>query len=61
MNYQEAGHLFARLRILPYADTLVNSAEGLKDKQASILNEVLKACHQEEIIHQHLRETEQLD
>lgn len=50
-----------RLRALPYADALVNSAEGLKDKQASVFNEVLEARHQEEIIHQHLWEIEQLD
>lgn len=40
---------------LPNADALVNSAEGLKDEEAGIFNEVLQASNQEEVIHKHLK------
>lgn len=40
----------------PDADALVNSAEGLKDEEAGIFNEVLQASNQEEVIHKNLRD-----
>ena len=30
----------------------MDAAEGLKDQQASILNEVLQTSHQEEVVHE---------
>ena len=34
----------------------MNSAEGLKDEEAGILDEVLQASNQEEVIHKNLRD-----
>lgn len=34
----------------------MNSAEGLKDEEACVLNEVLQASNQEEVIHKNLRD-----
>jgi len=36
-------------------DALVNSTEGLEDEQTSVLNEVFKTGHQEEVIYQNLK------
>lgn len=36
----------------------MDPAESLKDEQTGILNEVLQASHQEEVIHKHLEEME---
>lgn len=33
----------------------MNSAEGLKDEEAGIFNEVLQASNQEEVIHKNLK------
>ena len=33
----------------------MDSTEGLKDEQTRILNEVLQASHQKEVVDQHLR------
>lgn len=34
----------------------MNSAEGLKDEEAGILNKVLQASNKEEVIHQNLKD-----
>ena len=44
--------------IIPNADALVDSTEGLKNAESCILNEVSSACHQEEIAVQHLYNTQ---
>jgi len=41
---------------VPDADALVDPDERLKDEQAGVLNEVIYAGDQEEIIHQHLQQ-----
>lgn len=41
-------------RCLPDANALVDSAESFKNEKAGILDEVLKAGNQEEVIHQNL-------
>lgn len=38
----------------PDADALMNSAEGLKDEEAGIFNEVLQTGNQEKVIHKNL-------
>lgn len=38
----------------PDADALVDSAEGLKDEEAGVLDEVLQASDQEEVVDQNL-------
>ena len=45
---------------LPDANALVNPAEGLKDEETGILNEVLQASNQEEVIHKNLRDRMQV-
>lgn len=42
-------------RYLPDANALVDSAESFKNEKAGILDEVLKASNQEEVIHQNLK------
>lgn len=44
------------MSVLPDANTLMGSTESLKDEQAHIFNEVLRASHQKEVIDQHLGE-----
>lgn len=39
----------------------MDSTEGLKDEQTRILNEVLQASHQKEVVDQHLREKKTQD
>ena len=39
---------------LPYADTLVYSAECLKYKQPGILNKVIQTSHKEKVIQKNL-------
>lgn len=41
---------------VPDADTLMNPTKGLKDEETGILNEILKASDQEEVIHENLKE-----
>jgi len=38
----------------------VNSAEGLKDEEPGILDKVLQASNQEEVIHENLRDRKTL-
>ena len=40
-----------------YADAFMNSAECLEDQEAGILNEVIQAGNQEEVIHENLSTT----
>lgn len=42
-------------RCLPDANALVDPAESFKNEKAGILDEVLKASNQEEVIHQNLQ------
>lgn len=42
-------------RCLPDANALMDSAESFKNEKAGILDEVLKASNQEEVIHQNLK------
>lgn len=42
-------------RYLPDANALVDSAESFKNEKAGVLDEVLKASNQEEVIHQNLK------
>lgn len=42
-------------RYLPDANALMDSAEGLKNEKAGILNKVLEASNQEEVIHKNLK------
>lgn len=44
-----------RDRFLPDANALVDSAESLKNEKAGILDEVLKAGNQEEVVYQNLK------
>ena len=39
----------------------MDSTEGLKDEQTRILNEVLQASHQKEVVDQHLRKKKKQD
>lgn len=41
---------------VPDADTLMNATKGLKDEQTGVLNKILKASNQEEVIHKHLKD-----
>lgn len=42
-------------RYSPDANALMDSAESFKNEKAGILDEVLKASNQEEVIHQNLK------
>lgn len=42
----------------PDANALMNPAEGFKDEEAGVLNEVLQASNQEKVIHKNLRKRE---
>lgn len=42
-------------RYLLDANALMDSAEGLKNEKAGILNKVLEASNQEEVIHKNLK------
>lgn len=42
-------------RLLPDANALVDSAESFKNEKAGVLDEVLQAGNQEEVIHQDLK------
>lgn len=44
-------------KCLPDANALVDSAESFKDEKAGILDKVLKASDQEEVIYQNLKNT----
>lgn len=41
---------------VPDADTLMDPTKSLKDEETGILNKILKASDQEEVIHQNLKE-----
>lgn len=43
-------------RHAPDADALVNPTKGLKDEEAGVLDEILKAGDQEEVVHENLKE-----
>lgn len=41
---------------IPDADALMNPTKGLKDEEAGVLNEILQARHQKEVINENLNE-----
>lgn len=41
---------------VPDADALVNPTERLEYEEAGVLNKILQASHQKEVIHKNLRE-----
>lgn len=43
---------------VPDADALMNPTKRLKDEEAGVLNEILKASDQKEVIHKNLKEEE---
>lgn len=39
------------LQLVPDADALMNPTKRLEDEQTSVLNKILQASHQEEVVH----------